>query len=336
MTSKLLRSWALALRFALASGRRFKARIAVASALSFVAVLLGFTAVSVISGFVHTEHVVEARTWNFAAGESDASALVRSESIWLAGENIEVLSIAPLGDRPVVLPGLERLPRPGTYAVSPGLGAELRASSALGRLMPVDSVIAPKGVATGGELYAVRQVPAQLLRAHDPVYVSGFGEGTVPEPFTVTVIPLWVPTVACLLLLGLPAVLLLGVAAKLSSAVREHRVMLMFRIGARKSAIRLAVMESALLVLPGVMAATFVWGLGIGRLEQVPFVGSPLLRGAWAFSWPHALILCGSMVVTAMAAKALTRPRAQTKQGASEKIWRGSLFPLGIGTCALG
>lgn len=335
MTPKPLRSWALALRFSLASGRRFRVRVAVASGLACVAVLLGFTAVSVVAGFAHVQDVAESRTWSLVDDEADASALVRAESVWLDGRNIEVLSIAPLGRRAPAPPGLERLPRAGAYAVSPGLSAELRESAALRRLMPVDGVIAPDGVATGGELYAVRQVPARLLRTSEPIYVSGFGGGTTPMPFTVTVVPLWAPAVACLLLLGLPAVLLLGTAAKLSGAVREHRVLLMFRLGARTPALRLAMMESALLVLPGLCAGAVVWVVGISRLDRVPFVGSPLLRDAWAFGWPHALVLAGALVATASAAKALTRPRADIKAGAGETPRSASIVPLGIGIGAL-
>ena len=328
-------TWSLAVRFSLASGRRFKVRLAVASGLAFVAVLLGFAAVSVVAGFVHVQRVTESRSWNFVDTASDASALVRAESLWLDGKNIEVLSIAPVGDRPVALPGVERLPGRGTYAVSPGLLAELRESDALARLVEVDSVIGAEGVATGGELYAVRQVPARLLRAHDPVAVSGFGGGTVPEPFTVTVVPLWAPVLACLLLLVLPAMLLLATAAKLSGAVREHRIMLMFRIGARRSAIRLSMMESALQVLPGVALAVLVWLVLVGRLAHVPFVGAPLLPDAWAFGWPHGVVVCAALAATALAAMALARPRSHVGTGVEENVWRGRTVPFGIGVAAL-
>lgn len=335
MTSKLLSSGALALRFAIASGNRFKVRILVASSLALVAVLLGFASVSVVAGFAHIQHVTDSRTWNFVDAEGDASAIVRAESLWLDGKNIEVLSIAPINGQTVRVPGLERLPRRGAYAVSPALKGELGTSTGLARLMSVDSVIASDGVATGGELYAVRQVPARLLRAHEPVYIAGFGGGSAPEPFTVTVVPLWAPITACLLLLVLPAALLLGTAAKLSGAVREHRVMLMFRIGARRSAISLAVMESVVLMLPGVALGSLLWITVIGRRGEVPFVGSPLLPDAWRFGWAHMLVICGSLATTAAATGALTRPRTQIKTATGEQVRRGRVVPFGIGVAAL-
>ena len=130
------RQVALAARLALAGRRESAARLAItAVGLCLAVVMLLFGAVALPALHAHAARNAWTRTsaHNTAPAPHPAGA---SPVLWqlsqdhFRGQDITWVNVAALGPRPVLPPGLSRLPGPGQLAVSPALARLLAATPA--------------------------------------------------------------------------------------------------------------------------------------------------------------------------------------------------------------
>lgn len=301
-------TWRLAWRFARTSSRQFRWRLLVSSVLTCFATMVLMAAMSTIASLAHIDEVAEARSWSFAQGRGETAALVLGDVRELFGEQIEVEQIAPSEKAAVSFPGLAELPEPGQYAVSPAL-ATLLAEHSAGGLFPGNQVIGEAGVASGGELFAVQVVPTRQLAGPDEVPITGYGAGPPRAPSTLPDVPLYPPVAGVLLLVVVPAITVLVAGAKLASAVREHRMSVLARLGARHTARRVAAMETLILGVPGLAVALAAWWIVWRGRADVPGVDVQVLTSAWQLSWFHGVALALVLLVLAFSAMAMIQTR---------------------------
>lgn len=240
-------------------------------------------------------------------------------------------------------PGLPRWPAPGETYVSPALLAVMpEAATRYGRLV---GTIGPDGLADPGELLVYRDPEAGTeLAAGAPFRgISGFGASTGPTPpfisqgfdraeadFHWLLVPF----------LGLPALVLLVVAARLGARGRDRRLAVLHAIGAgpsvrariaageclRPLALGTAVAGVPLTVLAFTGLRLPLTGYGIAARDLAP------LR--WAF--PLSLLVLWALLCLVFAALHLRIRRATgsrpLREGDRPPAWPGVL--CGFGTLA--
>lgn len=225
-------------------------------------------------------------------------------------------------DPALVPPGLDRLPGPGEAVISPGLVRQGLTAEDLG-LRPSSAgsgeggVIGDAFLISRSEGYAIaRPVEGQQLDQDFAERISGYGHGGSRLGFVETTldVPAGAPgAVPVLALLVLPAVILLGTAARALGGVTRERAERLWGLGISASSIRRVVMlETAVLAVVGAVVGALVWGLALSWRTTWPgndAVLLPAARGSWWMPLVVVPVTVGVAVVWATTARMV--PRAQ-------------------------
>lgn len=294
-------------------------RVAVPLA-SAIAMLLFFTATSVVAVVQREADRVEARTALIASAAAATDLiLVERDDSW-RGEQFGVVWIEPSGSEPPVLPpGVDELPAPGEAVVSPALERAISRDAGLAARYPNRRLLGNEGIRSRGELLAYARPPAGRALAGEAaaLRVRAFGRPSAGQPaFSIgpSLPPPVLPIVeAVLALLVAPALLVLALGVATASTVRDHRFQILRWLGARaRTSIALGVLETMMLAIPGLLATGVVWALLPPRLDRVPLVGHEVLRGDLALPWWLLVAeLAGAAALTGALAAAVTGVRAR-------------------------
>ncbi|WP_214403302.1 FtsX-like permease family protein [Pseudonocardia lacus] len=244
-----------------------------AAGLMGAGVAVGTLLLAVAVGALHGWDARESRTgWRPAAQgpettdvPASAVALVRTTSDRVAGQPLQVVDVAAVGTGtgPAdVPPGLPHVPAPGELWVSPALAELLRELPAdrladrFGGVAPTGT-IAAEGLRDPAELVAVRGAAAPLPGGAALDSFAG-------SPLQLDEIEVYRQlTVVAVVLMGVPAVGLLGAAARLSAARRVRRLAALRLLGAGTGQVTVvAVAEVAVVATAAAVAgAAAQWAL---------------------------------------------------------------------------
>jgi hypothetical protein len=304
----------LGLRIAFAGGRQSLARVALMTggvAVGVVLLLLALTAMPALQGRI------DRYAWHRTEAATPATAPDRA--LWLAitdryaGQNIVRVHIAPLGPRPPVPPGLDRLPAAGEMVVSPALSGLLRSvpRDQLGDRFPgrVTGTIRPEGLVSPDELVAIVGHTPEQVRAMVGAYeIRGFERPAEAVDLGVLVL-IQVTLLAVLLLL--PVVVLIALVTRVGAARREQRLAAIRLAGAtRWQTAVLAATETTTAAIAGVLAGWSGYVLArpvvaeYVRLEGVRF---PLEDVAVPASQVAVVLVAVPLIVVAATLVALHR-----------------------------
>ncbi|MBP2704955.1 ABC transporter permease [Microbispora sp. RL4-1S] len=342
---------ALGLRLSLRSGREAVARLAliVAGVAIGVAVLLAtlslFNAFQATNDRVCWECTIGAAPNGWALDAANDGALWNYHEDYYAGQTIERLDAAALGDRAPVIPGLSGMPGPGQYYVSPALARLLDSvprEQLAGRFPGTRAGLIGQAALSGPDELAVvvgrtpQQVAAMTgTRQVDTVaavpaidddtafYQLGFGVAAVG--------------------LVVPLLVLVGTATRLAAARREARFAAIRLVGATSRQVNvLAAVDAALGALLGALAGIALFHLARPFLTDVRITGSRFFPELVAPSpWQYgAVVACVPVAAACAALWSLRRVRisplgtARKAAAPPPRAWR--LLPLlaGLGLFA--
>lgn len=333
----------LGIRMAFAGGREAIARMllmAIGIMIGVALILVAFTGLPILQS--HIDRLAWHRT------DLDTTASAPDPAMWLAvtdryaGRDIIRVHVAPLGPRPPLPPGVERLPGPGEKLVSPALAELIQTVPAdqLGNRYPGKVVgnIGNAGLIMPGELVAIiGQTPDEMRKMHGAIQIDGIERPGEEVDFG----PFWG------ILFGLLAVLIVGPVAvfismvtRIGGARREQRFAAFRLAGAtRLQTAGLAATETAVAAIAGtllgwlafvvlrpVIASQVTLGHGMPIFAEdvrVPLqalvmvlVGVPLLAIA------TTLVALGPAQMTPLSVRQRARRRPP-------RIWR--LAPIALG-----
>lgn len=321
--------WRLSLRLLRGAGRREVQRLVlmtVGIALAVSSGLVGFAAPRVSAD----------------AGRVEAARSPTPGSAASAGEGVSGLAVSvseqTLGDRPwtrVVVsgvtatsplpPGMAAWPQPGHSIVSPALARLDPRDAPLGVVdrEPLDS----RGLTAPDELYSWTVAPGDRVAGRA---VSGFGRGGVSRPGT----PTRTLLIEAVLLVGMPALLFLGLCLRLSLLSRSDRAFRLTLAGLSPSRnARLFRQEMTL-----VSTAGAALGLGLYAVAQGPLGRSGWLGVRW---FPHqaavgpitsaVVLLLTVLVVRRVAGRVMTADAGRSRSARARPARR----LLGVGAVLL-
>lgn len=236
--------------------------------------------------------------------------LVSGFDVW-RNEEYTVRWIEPAGSaRPVLPPGVNRLPEPGEAVVSPALDRLASQNPDLAARYPKRFVLGVEGIRSGDELFAYVRIGEDhtLVESRLAARVSGFGSSSgeerslgsdVPkDPERVSNNQAVTGTLGFLVVPGL-VVLVAGLAAAPSTHTKsfERRR----QIGAsERRALILYVLEMFIITLPSLALVTVSWSLISPQIDQVPLVAHGVVRGDLQLPW--WLLVVGLVVAIALTA----------------------------------
>lgn len=296
------------------------------------------------------------------AGTASGPALLwemRPDLDW-HGRSLEVVQVAPAAGRAPLLPrGVDALPAPGGAVVSPALRDLLRRQPDLARLVPgrVVGTIGPPGLVRPDDLRAYVGVspeapglqpvtafadphrpPSEVSSASAPADGSAPAEGP-SRPVLTDAQRL---ELAVLVFLGVPVLVLIGSAARLSATTRDRRLAALRLLGlspARTRAVA-AVEAGAHAVVGAVLGAGLFWLL---RPLTEPVRVAGLAWFAADLTPPGVLtaaVLVGvpvsCMAISLAPTLGMRRPLQVRRSGPARqpRTWR--LLPLAAGVALLG
>jgi hypothetical protein len=267
---------------------------------------------------------------------------------------IERFSVAQRGDNGPVPPGIDRLPRPGELFASPALAARLETDPQLRTMFPhhVVGLVSPEGLRGPAELVAwAGYRPEQLVASEDDVrYMSVRGFG--PRDFA-ALIPgseLLQPayfiyySAGLAILVLVPLALVAAGAARLSSRLRERRLVALRTLGlSPRRTVAVAAVEAAVVSGMGavlaLVAAPFLPRLvGSGPVFGVDFFPGDVRVGIAAIAAAVAGVPAFVTVVAAVAAGRVMRKPPTTRPSVAPVPLRRSAIALllaGAGALAL-
>ena len=189
--------------------------------------------------------------------------------------SITVVEVAATGSRSPLVPGLDRLPAPGEYYVSPALAKLLAATPAdqLGARFAGTQVGKAALTSPDSLVAIVGRVPSQLQNELGALEVRSIE--TAPEPHSYSEflrIALGIGAIG----LMLPVLVFVITATRLAAARREERLAALRLVGATPGQVNVvAAVEAALAAIAGT-AAGFVLFFGFRPLVAlIPFTGAP-------------------------------------------------------------
>ncbi|QRO87156.1 hypothetical protein [Kytococcus sedentarius] len=248
-------------------------------------------------------------------------------------------------DPALVPPGLDRLPEPGSAVVSPGLARVGVTAEDLGmRTSDAGSgdggTIGDDFLVSRSEGYAIARPPAGQSLAEDySERVSGYGGGGPAERvfFVETVLDApagQIGLVGTLALLVLPALLLLGTAARAVSGVTQARAQRLWVLGVSRRAIRRVVLlETAVLTSLGALVGAVVWAVGLSWRTTWPGNDAVLIPASRVPLWIALPVVLLAVAVAAL--WAFTAPLAARGVRARPRVGDWALVPLALGLLTL-
>lgn len=274
---------------------------------------------------VRMDHREETRLWNrtgLVAQEPAATDLLMKLGFdRYRDQQFTIIWVEPATSRqPVLPPGLDSLPEPGTFAVSPALATRIAEEPELARRYRSWHVLQQDGVRSNEELFAYARPASGRTIADDPstMRITAFAVpgAIVSWDFSPALGDVYL-RVGALLCLILPGLLVQGAGLATGSTLRDHRLLLLGAIGVpRRALIALSVAESLLLALPGVVLAMTVWVTMSGRLTTVPLLGRSVFAGDLAVGIKDlALLLPASLLAVSGMAVALSWRGLRTGKG---------------------
>ncbi|MFJ9413708.1 permease [Streptomyces sp. NPDC101227] len=335
------RLWWQLIRIGCAAGRggpgdrlRFWALFVAAAAAALVA--LG--AVAAVSTYDGRAARNQARGPVFTDRQQDAVALWREGFDTVDEVQHTVIYLQPLKPGAQPPPGLARWPAPGEVMLSPELvreGQQERITSRYGRYA---GTIGTSGLVSPSERLAyIRPTQAPDSRADQSWRsVRGFGQ-SYPMGEVLDSRPLAQVLLTLGLLTGVPALMLLAVAARVGSRARDRRLSLLKALGgARRHRALVTMGEAALPAAAGTALAILPMLAAMSTDVRIPPTGYLLdssdLRSAWPMT-VTALVL--SFATTVGVAVLLTRgPRhgtAVAPRPSSSRVPRPRLIGCGLG-----
>lgn len=212
-------------------------------------------------------------------------------------------------------PGVPAWPEPGQAVVSPALAEVLERLELPDRYGHVVGTVADDALASPSELIAYVRPPRALTEANSERITSfGVSRAEQVEPFTGEVLydrderELWA---LALLLLGVPGVLALAAASRVTDTAARRRHLLLTRLGAgacQRSVIALPPAATAATTSAGVSLAALVWFAGADR--RLPFthfvLDATVVRGQLPFLLAATVV---TSVIGAVAAAWMTAGR---------------------------
>ena len=347
------RQVALAARLALAGRRESAARLVItAVGIGLGVVMLLFGAVALPALHAHAARNAWTRTsaHNTAPAPYPAGA---SPVLWqlsqdhFRGQDITWVNVAALGPRPVLPPGLSRLPGPGQLAVSPAL-ARLLATTPADQLRDrfgggrVTGTVGDAALVSPGQLVVFQGWRPDQLR-HRP------GTDTVRSIETSTGGGLAATGfLRLMVLVGLagllvPVIVLVLTATRLGAARREQRLAAMRLAGATPAQISgIAAAEAVAAAAAGTVAG-FAGFLALrSRAAAIPVDGSPFFPGDLRLSALTAVaIALGVPALSGLAAVAALRrvqvsPLGVARQAVRRRVRLRRLIPLAAGLVGYG
>jgi hypothetical protein len=305
-----------------------------------VATALALTVLSFLPGFGGRADRMAWREPTPVASVEDATAAQMRSTDLFDNHAIDRVDLAPVGDTPSadlpVPPGLDAFPAPGEIYVSPALQRLLEdtPSDELADRFPgrVVGTIGDAGVAHENELVAVigheagdlgPLAPRSEVRDEvdrfpgDPSPVAGIaGFATSGSNELMTGYSQAIAVVA--VLLTVPAILLVGSAARLTAARRNQRLAALRLVGATPgTVVVLTAAETALAAFGGAVAGLALYAILLPVIAMFPLAGGPWSAAdLWIGLGPALLTL---VLVPAMAAVSATIALRQV-----------SVSPLGV------
>lgn len=280
--------------------------------------------------------------------------LVQRFDVW-HDEEYTVVWIEPTGDaRPVLPPGMSRLPKPGEAVVSPALDHLASQNPNLAARYPNRSVLGLEGVKSRDELFAYVRIKEGRTLAESKVAerVRAFGSSSddespqslrsLPSTSLTPIVSAIAGTFGFLIVPGL-AVLAVGVTVACSLSGEPFQGWRRNGVSGRKLA-ALGVLEICILALPGLVLPTISWGLVSPRLDWVPLVAHAVVRGDLRIPlWLLATELIVGVTLTALFATvtiAFTRVRRHREITQSRTTFYATIswlrkIPLGVAFIAL-
>ena len=343
----------LAVRLALAGRRESAARLVItATGLGLGVVMLLFGAVAFPALHAHAARGAWTRTsaHNTAPAPHPAGA---SPVLWqlnqdhFRGQDITWVNVAALGPRPVLPPGLSRLPGPGQLTVSPALARLLAATPAdqLGNRFGggrVTGTVGDAALVSPGQLVVFQGWRPDQLR-HRP------GTDTVRSIETSTGGGLAATGfLRLMVLVGLagllvPVIVLVLTATRLGAARREQRLAAMRLAGATPAQISgIAAAEAVAAAAAGTVAGFAGFLVLRPRAAGIPVDGSPFFPADLRLSALAAVaIAVGVPALSGLAAVAALRrvqvsPLGVARQAVRRRAGLRRLIPLAVGLVGYG
>ncbi|PJI91023.1 hypothetical protein [Luteimicrobium subarcticum] len=269
-----------------------------------VAGLLTTLALTFAWSFVHAavqaEHRELARSVVVAedSAQTDLQMVQRAE-FW-DKRQIPVVWLYASGPDAPVPPGLDRLPDPGTFVVSP---AVLRSGAAAGLGMTLSDAGSGAGGTIGDEglrarseqlVYAAPDASHTLASGGSLVDVASFGvpssdaglspanDSAMPSSTVAAYSMVW--------LVVIPALMFLLSCSVALSGLRDRRSQSLHAIGLSPAQVRgVGAVEAGSLVAVGSVVGGALWWIGGGRTTTIPLTGIVVVDRALAVPWTVAL-----------------------------------------------
>jgi hypothetical protein len=269
----------LGLQLTLRSGREALLRAVMIAA----AVAIGVTVLLSVFADYHAYQAMNNRSCWECTQAAPAHVAPSGSELWNYSENIyegrfiEVLDVAPLGDKAPILPGITELPAPGQYYTSPALASLMKSvpSDELGDRFPGTDAgtIGPQALTGPNELVAFVGYPRSTLAAM-PGTITVDHLATTPDIQGTTALyreAFWTAAIVVLF----PLLILVNTATRLAASRREERFAAMRLVGATGRQVNeVAAVESAVSAVFGTLLG-FVAFLAVRpALAQISFSGA--------------------------------------------------------------
>jgi hypothetical protein len=227
---------------------------------------------------------------------SDLWVLIRDDA-W-ANTQFNVVWISPAGNGDAILPpGLDILPSPGAFAVSPELDRLCNQYAELAQRYPTRTVIKDDGIVHGAELlaYARPRENEDISQYPAAVRITSFGSGSDAPALVIGDInkidyPMLLLFTSMFLFAPIVTLLVVGALATSEHNRRRNRT-LMWLGAAPGTIVRLALAESAFLIVPTAILAVVVWQTWSKAISSLPVVNHLPLDGDLTLGVPVLAII---------------------------------------------
>ncbi|GHA09787.1 permease [Streptomyces echinoruber] len=329
-------------RIGLAAGRstpgertRWWALFAAAAALAVVAT----SVVAVVATYAGRQERADARSFLLTTVPEGADAMVVERIDTVRAFQHTVLYVRPLRKDAPPPAGLSKWPEPGHVYLSPELVRQGKGEGVLDRYGTFSGTIGDEGLVSPSERLAYVGITHRPDSGTTTVlYAHGYGNGATSSIDMLNQRPLWSPVGTLWAAVGLPALALVVVAARVGSSTRDRRTALLHALGAgwwhRSLASAAEAVVPALLgtcagAVPYVLAS--LWDV---RLPPTGYVLSHTdLRGHLPQAAAALVLSLVTVVAVVVGTNRLQRTKTSTRPapiGSRIPWWRTALCGVGV------